>query len=123
MQLFVNERKWKRTVHNLFSLADTFTNHGPVQANMGMKLYYVNDRWSCFNTWNMPMRKVTEAATMALCSSMVKPSKPVMLAGGPSSGTSLVTTVPTIRLNTGNAPTEESNAEGLCTARKNNNKQ
>lgn len=53
------------------------------------------------------MRKVSEADTMALCWSIVSPSKAVMLNGGPSSGTSLVTTDPTMRLRTGNAPEME----------------
>lgn len=52
----------------------------------------------------IPTRNVTEDATSTLCSSLVRPSKPVMLAGGPSSGTSLVTTEPIIRHSTGNGP-------------------
>ena len=58
------------------------------------------------STCIIPMRKVTEAATTTLCSSLVRPSKPVMLAGGPSSGTSRVTTEPIIKHRTGNAPSE-----------------
>lgn len=55
-------------------------------------------------TCMIPARKVTEEATSTLCSSLVRPSNPVMLAGGPSSGTSLVTTEPIIRHKTGNGP-------------------
>lgn len=50
------------------------------------------------------MRKVIEEATRTLCWSWVSPSKPVMLAGGPFSGTRRVTTAPTIRLRTGKDP-------------------
>lgn len=53
-----------------------------------------------------PTRKVTEEATNTLCSSLLRSSKPVMLAATPSSGTSLVTTEPIIRHRTGNGPTE-----------------
>lgn len=52
----------------------------------------------------IPVRKVTDEATSTRCSSLVRPSNPVMLVGGPSSGTSLVTTEPIIRHKTGNGP-------------------
>lgn len=51
-----------------------------------------------------PTRKVTDEATRTRCCSLSRPSNPVMLAGGPSSGTSLVTTEPIIRHRTGNGP-------------------
>lgn len=54
----------------------------------------------------IPARKVTEDATNTLCSSLVRPSKPVMLWGRPSSGTNLVTTEPIIRHKTGNGPSK-----------------
>lgn len=55
------------------------------------------------------MTKVTEEATRTLCCSMLNPSNPVILAEGPSSGTSRVTTAPTIRLRIGKAPKTQSN--------------
>lgn len=55
-------------------------------------------------TCMIPARNVTEEATSTLCSSLLRPSNPVMLAGGPSSGTSLVTTEPIMRHRTGNGP-------------------
>lgn len=57
-------------------------------------------------TCMIPARKVTDEATSTRCSSLVRPSNPVMLTGGPSSGTNLVTTDPIIRLKTGNGPTK-----------------
>lgn len=59
----------------------------------------------CF-TCMIPVRKVTEYATITLCSSLDRPSNAVMFRGAPSSGTSLVTTEPIIRHNTGNGPAE-----------------
>ncbi len=63
-------------------------------------------------TWNRPTRKVREADTKTLCSSFVRPSKAVMLAGGPSSGTRRVTTAPTMRLSTGKDPGVKNNTNG-----------
>ncbi len=60
------------------------------------------------------MTKVTEEATRTLCCSMLNPSNPVMLAGGPPSGTSRVTTAPTIRLRIGKAPKTQSYVIHLC---------
>lgn len=51
------------------------------------------------------MRKVTEEATMTLCSSRVRFPKPMISDGRPSTGTRLFTTAPTIRLRTGKEPT------------------
>lgn len=65
-------------------------------------------------TCMIPVRKVTDEATRTRCSSLVRPSKPVMLTGGPSSGTNLVTTEPIIRHKTGNGPAESENLILFC---------
>lgn len=65
------------------------------------------------NSWftcMIPVRKVTDEAMRTRCSSLVRPSKPVMLTGGPSSGTNLVTTEPIIRHKTGNGPAKSENS-------------
>ena len=98
----------KTSIMLLACIRTCHTIHLPQQCYLAVEAVWGKSErlWWVHFTCMIPARKVTEEATNTLCSSLVRPSKPVMLAAGPSSGTSLVTTEPIIRHKTGNGPSE-----------------